>query len=80
VVEDEDLLGDGVNVAARLKRSMSTPEGTDHTTFEKASAFFNSLFSCSRSISWVRRRLSSMRRSRWQIGSAWRAAGRRDDG
>jgi hypothetical protein len=30
----------GVNVAAHLKRSMSTPAGT----VEKASAFFNSLF------------------------------------
>jgi hypothetical protein len=29
VVEDEDLLGDGVNVAARLKLSMSTRARTE---------------------------------------------------
>jgi hypothetical protein len=43
VVEDEDLLGDGVNVAARLKLSMSTPQAPNHATFEKAREFFDSL-------------------------------------
>jgi class 3 adenylate cyclase len=43
VVEDEDLLGDGVNVAARLKGSMSAPVGTESRHLRKASEFFNSL-------------------------------------
>jgi hypothetical protein len=43
MVEGEDLLGDGVNIAARLKRGMSTPAGTETRHLRKSQPFFNSL-------------------------------------
>jgi hypothetical protein len=45
VVEGEDLLGDGVNFAARLNGSMSTPAGTESRHLRKASEFFSACWS-----------------------------------